>query len=507
MLTLGDGQMGIPAFLVKLWRLVEDPQTNELISWRPDGLSFVINNQSRFSSELLPLNYKHNNMASFIRQLNMYGFHKVTSIENGGLRFSKDEMEFSHPDFRRGEYILLNNIKRKIAAAKGTSNVVDAKKGATGDPLNRVLTEVKAIRGKQDSLDSRFSTMKQENEALWRELVVLRQKHSKQQQIVNKLIQFLVTIVQPSRSGLKNMNGVKRHYQLMISDEPQSSKEETIKSKGPVIQEYYDEDSIDNFLAVDNDDDDDVVEAPEEIDEDEDFVPEAIVPEEFAEVSRVIEEKINQGAAAPASSSSQKRELALQPVAKKPKLTITPKLPDLSTSVVDLDLNLLNTPIVESPKNDRPQRWYGKQEDLFTTDTIPDDLLDNPFADQAEPAVPTTSAADWSSTSGTSGGNNLQLAKFSNNKGPSEEIFSLNTPEQFGSHLENVQQDLDSLQDMLNCEGYSLDVNPLDGLFGDSSDILNYPVNVDISGALDGSTADGNPSSSDLLDGIFPDID
>lgn len=177
-----------------------------------DGLSFVIKNQSKFSSELLPLNYKHNNMASFIRQLNMCkfyrwtlslgsplnvfvplsifsadGFHKVASIENGGLRFSKDEMEFSHPDFRRGEYPLLNNIKRKIATAKTAT--VDSKKVAP-ESINRVLTEVKAIRGKQDSLDSRFSTMKQENEALWRELVVLRQKHIKQQQIVNKVSQF-----------------------------------------------------------------------------------------------------------------------------------------------------------------------------------------------------------------------------------------------------------------------------------------------------------------------------
>lgn len=36
-----------------------------------DGHSFIIQNQAQFARELLPLNYKHNNMASFIRQLNM----------------------------------------------------------------------------------------------------------------------------------------------------------------------------------------------------------------------------------------------------------------------------------------------------------------------------------------------------------------------------------------------------------------------------------------------------
>nr|1HKS_A Chain A, HEAT-SHOCK TRANSCRIPTION FACTOR [Drosophila melanogaster]1HKT_A Chain A, HEAT-SHOCK TRANSCRIPTION FACTOR [Drosophila melanogaster] len=104
---------GVPAFLAKLWRLVDDADTNRLICWTKDGQSFVIQNQAQFAKELLPLNYKHNNMASFIRQLNMYGFHKITSIDNGGLRFDRDEIEFSHPFFKRNSPFLLDQIKRK----------------------------------------------------------------------------------------------------------------------------------------------------------------------------------------------------------------------------------------------------------------------------------------------------------------------------------------------------------------------------------------------------------
>ena len=63
------------------------------------------------------------------------------------------------------------------------------------------------MKGKQETVDSRLNSMKRENEALWREVAALRQKHMKQQQIVNKLIQFLISIVQPSgRAGL----GLKR---------------------------------------------------------------------------------------------------------------------------------------------------------------------------------------------------------------------------------------------------------------------------------------------------------
>lgn len=81
--------------------------------------------------------------------------------------------------------------------------------------MNKMLTEVRSMRGRQEHLDSKLGAMKRENEALWRELAVLRQKHLKQQQIVNKLIHFLVTLVQPSRSGGLS---VKRRYPLMIDD-------------------------------------------------------------------------------------------------------------------------------------------------------------------------------------------------------------------------------------------------------------------------------------------------
>lgn len=55
-----------------------------------------------------------------------------------------------------------------------------------------------------------------------------------------QLIQFLVTIVQPSS---RNMTGVKRNFQLMINDVPQSSKvrKRTSSNSGPVIHELTEE--------------------------------------------------------------------------------------------------------------------------------------------------------------------------------------------------------------------------------------------------------------------------
>lgn len=39
----------------------------------------VVPSADRFGRELLPRFFKHSNFGSFVRQLNMYGFHKVCS--------------------------------------------------------------------------------------------------------------------------------------------------------------------------------------------------------------------------------------------------------------------------------------------------------------------------------------------------------------------------------------------------------------------------------------------
>ncbi|XP_019713694.1 heat shock factor protein-like [Hippocampus comes] len=105
----------VPAFLGKLWTLVEDPDTDPLICWSPSGTSFHVYDQGRFSKEVLPKFFKHNNMASFIRQLNMYGFRKVVHMEQGGLlKPERDDTEFQHPFFVRGQESLLEHIKRKV---------------------------------------------------------------------------------------------------------------------------------------------------------------------------------------------------------------------------------------------------------------------------------------------------------------------------------------------------------------------------------------------------------
>ncbi|EFN73771.1 Heat shock factor protein [Camponotus floridanus] len=237
--TVAELGTGVPAFLAKLWKLVEDPETDNLICWSPNGRSFFIKNQAKFARELLPHYYKHNNMASFVRQLNMYGFHKKVSVELGGLKCDKDEMEFAHQFFHKAHPYLLEHIKRKIASSKSASQDA-AHAPLKPELMNKVLSEVRSMKGRQESLDTKLGAIKHENEALWREIAMLRQKHLKQQQIVNKLIQFLITLVQPSsRAGGLS---VKRRYPLMIDDSNRARKQSKLSKPqasptGPIIHE------------------------------------------------------------------------------------------------------------------------------------------------------------------------------------------------------------------------------------------------------------------------------
>jgi heat shock transcription factor 1 len=116
-------QNTITAFLAKLWALVNDQSCDDLIAWDPSGASFHVFDQARFSREILPRYFKHNNFASFIRQLNMYGFRKISTIEHGSLKNERDDIEFGHPHFIRGQESLLELIKRRAPDNQQRSNI------------------------------------------------------------------------------------------------------------------------------------------------------------------------------------------------------------------------------------------------------------------------------------------------------------------------------------------------------------------------------------------------
>ncbi|KAI2579085.1 HSF4 isoform 19, partial [Pan troglodytes] len=176
------------------------------------GTSFLVSDQSRFAKEVLPQYFKHSNMASFVRQLNMYGFRKVVSIEQGGLlRPERDHVEFQHPSFVRGREQLLERVRRKVPALRGDDG------RWRPEDLGRLLGE---------------------NEILWREVVTLRQSHGQQHRVIGKLIQCLFG---PLQAGPSNAGG-KRKLSLMLDEGsscPTPAKFNTCPLPGALLQDPY----------------------------------------------------------------------------------------------------------------------------------------------------------------------------------------------------------------------------------------------------------------------------
>ncbi|ODQ60952.1 hypothetical protein WICANDRAFT_22929, partial [Wickerhamomyces anomalus NRRL Y-366-8] len=100
-----------PAFVLKLWTMVNDPNNHDLINWYHDGNSFLVTNRELFVQKILPKYFKHSNFASFVRQLNMYGWHKVQDASSGSLH-SDEKWQFINPNFQKGRPDLLDKIVR-----------------------------------------------------------------------------------------------------------------------------------------------------------------------------------------------------------------------------------------------------------------------------------------------------------------------------------------------------------------------------------------------------------
>lgn len=62
----------IPSFLQRICEFLETAPES-IVEWRKHGLSFVVHNTQRFSTEVLGVHFKSSNFSSFVRQLNFYG--------------------------------------------------------------------------------------------------------------------------------------------------------------------------------------------------------------------------------------------------------------------------------------------------------------------------------------------------------------------------------------------------------------------------------------------------
>lgn len=113
-------------FIHKLYDMLEDASLSHLIWWLPTNDLFCLYPGEEFSNVLAQY-FKHTNIASFIRQLNMYGFHKVNDNFQSddklaaaaapavSVQLTKWEFRHAANQFRKGDIDSLSMIKRKLS--------------------------------------------------------------------------------------------------------------------------------------------------------------------------------------------------------------------------------------------------------------------------------------------------------------------------------------------------------------------------------------------------------
>ena len=115
------------SFLSLLYEILNDLSYNDIISWNIDGNGIFIKNVSKLCEIILPKFYKHNNYSSFVRQLNIYGFHKGQGLIKDGERFEHEIFGKKITREQIKQILIKNKEKRLICNNNMNYNYEDTK--------------------------------------------------------------------------------------------------------------------------------------------------------------------------------------------------------------------------------------------------------------------------------------------------------------------------------------------------------------------------------------------
>jgi hypothetical protein len=104
-------------FPFKLYRMLADAEAEnkeDIVSFLDHGRSFAIHKPREFVAEIMPRYFTTSRMSSFQRQLNLYGFRRITE--------GRDKGGYYHENFVKGKKSWCSRIKRKKTSVKAPPN-------------------------------------------------------------------------------------------------------------------------------------------------------------------------------------------------------------------------------------------------------------------------------------------------------------------------------------------------------------------------------------------------
>ena len=98
------------SFIFKLYEILNNTLYHKIICWNNDGSAILIKDTNKLCEIVLPIFFKHNNFSSFVRQLNLYGFHKSKGMIKEGELFEHEELNKESTNDQIEE--IMNKYKR-----------------------------------------------------------------------------------------------------------------------------------------------------------------------------------------------------------------------------------------------------------------------------------------------------------------------------------------------------------------------------------------------------------
>ena len=207
------------SFLSKLYDILKNNSYSKIIHWDTDGKRVIISDVVNLCNIVLPKFYKHHNYSSFVRQLNLYGFHKSKGITKFGDSY---ELETFHNKATKEEISQIVKPNKKMknlveyikSNQKEESTDNDFLSAGSEDDVLKFLVE-KTEENAQNSLILRkeMDELKKENSKLNNEIKELKSLLNSHANLIEKILKKKSeSKVQKFTKNVKNLNELFNRY-------------------------------------------------------------------------------------------------------------------------------------------------------------------------------------------------------------------------------------------------------------------------------------------------------
>ena len=199
--------------------ILKDNTFKEIIHWDTDGKRVIISDVVNLCNIVLPKFYKHHNYSSFVRQLNMYGFHKSKGIMKKGESYELDKFIRESTKEEINQIVRPNKKVKNLVEYIKTSQKTDnndfdfLSKGSEDDILKYLFEKNEENSKNSIVLRKEMDELKKENDLLTGEIKVLKSLLNTHANLIEKILKKNTNNkVQKCTKNVKNLNDLFSKY-------------------------------------------------------------------------------------------------------------------------------------------------------------------------------------------------------------------------------------------------------------------------------------------------------